>query len=216
MSERLTWVYRVSRFLFWAFMRVWNRYSGVGMEYVPREGGCILAGNHASFLDPPILGCLVPYRMIRYLGRDTLFKNKFADWWARNVGVVQLDRTRGDLGALKTAIKLLKDGGALCLFPEGTRTSDGQLQKPKGGVGFMIAKAGVPVVPAYVQGTFQAYPRGAKWIRPCKVTVYYGEPIMPAELAPYCTDRDGYDKVAELVMTRIAALKANAETGLSA
>ena len=93
------------------------------------------------------------------------------------------------------------------IFPEGTRSSDGELQQAKGGVGFLIAKAGVPVVPAYVQGTFNAYPRGAKWIRPSKISVTYGTPIPPSEISALGDGRGSYDAIAALVMARIAALR---------
>jgi len=180
---------------------------------MPAQGGVIIASNHASFFDPPIVGCGLKSRYVRFLARDSLFQNRVGAWWARNVGVVSIDRNRGDIAAFKAAFSVLKAGGALCLFPEGTRTLDGKLQLPKAGIGFLIMKAEVPVVPVYVKGSFAAFPKGAKWIRPSKITVHYGPPITPAEfrrLDSGAERKEIYNKAAELVMARIAELQPGA------
>jgi len=120
---------------------------------------------------------------------------------------VMLDRTKGDIGAMKAALAILKAEGALCLFPEGTRTRDGRLQAVKGGIGFLIAKAGVPVFPVYVNGSFKAFPWGARWIRPHKITVHYGTPLKPETWSELTGNKLGYERIADLVMERIAALE---------
>jgi len=205
--DKIPPVYSVSRFGLWLWLKIWNRFSSTGAENVPLQGGVIVASNHASYLDPPLVGCDLPKRYVRFLARNTLFKNRIGQWWARNVGVVFIDRNRGDIAAFKTALGVLKAGGLLCLFPEGTRTLTGGLQPPKGGVGFMIMKAGVPVVPAYIDGSFAAFPKGAKRVKPAKITVRYGRPIMPEEFRGLGTDKEAYNKAAELVMARISDLK---------
>ena len=88
-----------------------------------------------------------------------------------------IDRDRGDLGAMKTAIKRLKEGDVVGIFPEGTRSPDGTIQEAKGGIAFLLAKAAVPVVPMYIAGTFQAFPKGAKKFAPSRITVNVGKPI---------------------------------------
>ena len=185
----------------------WSRFTSRGSENVPATGGCVICANHASFLDPPVVGVGVGHRQVRFMARDTLFKGRFMSWLLPAIGVIPLDRTRGDISALRKAIQSLKSGAVIGLFPEGTRSPDGQLQEPKGGVAFLIAKAGVPVVPAYINGTFRAYPKGARFIRPCKVSITYGPPIAPAEVAALAEQDDGYTKIAQLVMARIAALQ---------
>lgn len=122
------------------------------------------------------------------------------------MGVVSIDRNRGDIAAFKAALAVLKAGGALCLFPEGTRTLDGNLQPPKDGIGFLIVKSAVPVVPAYIEGSFKAFPKEAGWIKPARITVRYGAPIMPGEFIQQDGGREIYHKAAELVMARIAEL----------
>jgi 1-acyl-sn-glycerol-3-phosphate acyltransferase len=186
---------------------LWNRFSSRGAEHVPAAGGCVICANHASFLDPPVVGVGVGHRQVRFMARDTLFKGRFMSWLLPAIGVIALDRTRGDISALRNAIQSLKSGAVIGLFPEGTRSPDGQLQEPKGGVGFLIAKAGVPVVPAYINGTFRAYPKGARFIRPSKVSITYGPPISPAEVAALAEQDEGYAQIARLVMARIAALR---------
>lgn len=200
-------LFRFCRCFFFLWLKAWLRYKAHGGDYVPVQGGCLIASNHASFLDPLAVCCGVLHRYVRFLARETLFRHGLTLWWANGIGVVKIDRTKGDIAALKTAIAIVKQGGVLGVFPEGTRTLDGRLQQPKGGIGFLMAKAGVPVVPAYVDGTFAAFPKGAKRVRPRKVSVFFGRPIMPSELAQFGKGKEEYKKMAELLMSRIAALK---------
>lgn len=125
--------------------------------------------------------------------------------------MIPIDRTKGDLAALRSALSGLKGGKVVALFPEGTRSLDGNLQEPKGGIGFLIAKARVPVVPVYVAGSYQALPKGRKWIKPKRVRVYFGEPIQPVEFVQGPGKPD-YEAIVALVMSRIAELKTQAET----
>ena len=178
-----------------------------GAENVPREGGLVVAANHCSYLDPPVLACTVP-RPVCFMARDTLFSNAVARWYFPRVGVIPLDRTRGDVGALRTAIALLKAGRAVALYPEGTRSEDGKLHEAKGGIGFLIAKGGVPVVPMHIAGTFEAFPKGAKKLAPSRIRVRIGAPIPPEELQGAMSARNDYDAVGRLVMARIAELAA--------
>lgn len=205
--DKIPLVYSISRFGLWLGLKIWHRYQAIAPENVPPVGGVIIAANHASFLDPPLAGCALPRRYVRFLARSTLFRNKIGQWWAEQVGVVFIDRNRGDLAAFKAALAVLKAGGLLCLFPEGTRSRDGNLQAAKGGIGFLIMKAEVPVVPVYIDGSFAAFPKGAKWPRPVKIRVRYGSPIQPAEFKRLGAGREIYAPAAELVMARIAALK---------
>ncbi|MFA7160671.1 MAG: lysophospholipid acyltransferase family protein [Kiritimatiellia bacterium] len=205
--EKKPLVFLVSRFLFRLGLKIWNRFRVIGSENMPAQGGVIIASNHASFMDPPIVGCGLMHRYVRFMARDTLFQNRIGQWWFENVGVVSLDRNRGDIAAFKAAIALLKAGGALCLFPEGTRTLDGKLQKPKSGIGFLIMKAEVPVLPVYIEGSFSAFPKGAKLIKPAKITVRYGPLITRDEFKKLGSGKDIYEKATDFVMAKIAELK---------
>ena len=199
-------MYTLSRWALKVGLLCVNRFATEGSENVPAAGGCIVAANHASYLDPPAMGAGVRHRMVQFMARDTLASSGFAHWLFTAVGCVLIDRQRGDVAALKRSLQVLKAGGVLGLFPEGTRSLDGELQQAKGGIGFLIAKAAVPVVPAYISGTNKAFPKHAKWIRPCKVGIRFGPPIQPAEFAAYGEKKE-YDLIGKLVMERIAALK---------
>ena len=189
------------------FLRIWDRFEIHNPENVPAVGACIIASNHVSYLDPPAVAVGIKHRVVHFMARDTLFSTPFSKWLLTGVQVMPMDRTRGDVGALRKGINLLKSGKVLGLFPEGTRSPSGEMQGAKGGIGFLISKASVPVVPAYVDGSFQAFPKGAKRIRRGRVRVFYGKPIEPSEFAALGTDRDSYERIGELVMSRIAALK---------
>ena len=106
--EKIPFVYAFSRFLFLTGLRIWNRYRAIGGDHVPSAGGLIVASNHASFMDPPIVGCGMMHRHVHFMARNSLFQNRFGSWWARNVGVVSVDRNRGDIAAFKVALAVLK------------------------------------------------------------------------------------------------------------
>lgn len=200
-------VYQFSTRLFKLFLLIWNRLGIRGVENVPATGGVLIASNHASFLDPPVVGVGYRVRPIHFMARDTLWNSKFGKWWMDRVGCIPVSRGTGDVRALKLTIKALKEGKAVSMFPEGTRTEDGELQEAKGGIGFIIEKSGCVVVPAYINGTYKAHPKGAKLIKPCKVTIVYGEPITQEDFQALGSGREAYEKHAALIMQRIAELK---------
>ena len=177
-----------------------------GREHVPARGGAVIAANHCSYLDPPVMAGCSNRRIVHFMARDTLFSNPVARWFFPRVGVIALDRTKGDLGALKKAIATLKEGRVIGLFPEGTRSPDGQMREAKGGIGFLIAKGDVPVVPLYISGTFAAFPKGADKLRPGRLVARFGPPISPDEIRAAMPAKNDYEAVGALVMSRIRAL----------
>ncbi|HPF99964.1 MAG TPA: lysophospholipid acyltransferase family protein [Kiritimatiellia bacterium] len=200
-------IYWIARFSVMVGLKVWNRYKSFGSENVPTHGGCMIAANHVSFLDPPAIVSGIRHRVVHFMARDTLFEGRVRGWFFRGVQCIPIDRTKGDVSALRRGISSLKDGHCLAFFPEGTRSVTGELQSAKGGLGFIVAKAGVAVVPTYVDGTFDAYPKGAKSIKRVPVRVFYGKPIEPSEIQQFGDGRDSYEKISQLVMSRIAALR---------
>ena len=201
-------VYQFSTFLFKVFLLFWHRMRVRGVEHIPNTGGALLASNHASYLDPPTVGASYRGRPIHFMARNTLWNSKFGTWWMTSVGCIPVSRGTGDIKALKMTIKALKEGKVVSMFPEGTRTETGELQEAKGGIGFIIEKSGCVVVPAYIDGSYKAHPKGTKFIKPCKVTITYGKPITPEDFQALGTGREAYDKHAALIMERIAELKA--------
>lgn len=202
-------LYRFFRDLGAFIIRLYGRIEVHGVENVPTEGSCILASNHASFIDPLLVsGCLRRInRGVRYLARDTLFKG-LTGWVLRNVDVIPMNREGGDVGALRRAIATIKGGGLVCLFPEGTRSPDGKLQKPKGGIGFLVIKSGVPVVPVYIDGAYEAMPSEARWIRRHHIRIYFGKPMPPEIFEQRDLPRETYMAAGEKIMAEIASLKA--------
>ena len=208
MAEKLfdRWLYWVSRRVVrWGFQLKYH-FHVEGEKNVPDEGGFILAANHCSYLDPPVVACAVSNRIIHFMGRDTLLSNPVARWYFPHIGLIPLDRTRGDLGALRTAVNLLKSGYGVCLFPEGTRSTDGKLHVAKGGIGFLMARGGAPVVPMHITGTFEAMPKGSSKLRPAHIVARIGPPIAAEELTASMTAKNDFDSVGRLVMARIADL----------
>jgi 1-acyl-sn-glycerol-3-phosphate acyltransferase len=168
----------------------------------------ILAANHVSFLDPPVLGvgCRRP---VIFLAREDLFVLPFWGWVIKYLGVLPLKRESADLRATKEALKKLKAGKVVAIFPEGTRSADGNLQAPQKGVGFLAAQSQAAVVCAYITGTEKALPRHAKSFKPAKIKIYYAPPIRfsPAQGQ---AKKESYEKISQQIMEGIKELKSQA------
>ena len=207
-------------FLGWCFFRtVFKLYFGwrvYNPERVPSEGPVILASNHASFLDPPLVGAGLK-RGINYLARENLFRFPVMGWVLRNWQVVPVDREGGGARGLKAILDRLLDGGAIILFPEGTRTRDGKLQPARSGIGLTVIKSDAPLVPVRVFGTFEAYGRQMRFPRPRRVAVKYGQPMRFEQLraeARVCAKprlKEIYQQVADEILGAIATLEAREE-----
>src|SRR5207245_4510583 len=137
----------------------------------------ILASNHASYLDPFLVGSSVR-REINYLARDDLFRFPVIGWALRQWQSVPVNREGGGAKGLKAILERLLAGGAIILFPEGTRARDGNLQPARSGIGLTVIKSTAPVVPVRVFGTFEAYSRYRRIPRPRRVEVKFGLPIL--------------------------------------
>jgi 1-acyl-sn-glycerol-3-phosphate acyltransferase len=208
----MNWCYRLAWVGFRALFRFYFRWRAFNPERVPLSGGAVLASNHASFLDPPLVGAGVK-RPIAYLARDTLFRFPPMAWVLRQWGVVPLDRDGGSATGLRVILDRLHEGNAIILFPEGTRTYDGQLQPAQSGIGLIVIKSDQPVVPVRVFGTYAAYGRHLLWPRPRRMAVKYGVPLdftaLRAE-AKTCSKarlREIYQQVANEIMAAIARLE---------
>lgn len=184
----------------------------VGAHHLPATGGFLLAANHASFIDPPLIGAQVP-RQIAYFARKTLWKPGIAAWWLTTVGTIPVDRDGGqDVNAIKRVLRALKEGKGLILFPEGTRTPDGNLQAPKAGVGLICCRTQVPVVPVRIFGSFEAFGKSGKLRLGTPVSIVFGCPISPAEYDDPSLGKDRYQHASEHIMKAIAALQRPVET----
>jgi len=182
--------------LFTLFFRI----RAWGVENVPSRGGVILAANHESYLDPPAVG-LALGRQVYFMARSSLFRGPLVSWWLRAQHSVPLERGEADLAAIRQAVRILREGHGLVLFPEGTRTPDGSLGIFRPGFAMVAARAGVPLVPVAVHGGFRAWPRSQKL--PCwgRIQVAYGEPLPPPQ-----GGRAACLATADEVRRRVAAL----------
>jgi len=181
------------------------RYRAVGVEHVPRQGGILIAANHASYLDIPILGCGLP-RRAAYLGRQDLFPVPGLRWLCGWLGWIPIRMGRLDREGFGRAIALIKQGKAVVIYPEGTRSLTGTLGAGRPGLGVIVAETGCPVVPVYLKGTHDVLPPGAKWVRLRPITVIFGKPIEFAVDAKQGNGKEFYKHVSRTVMGRIAEL----------
>ncbi|MCM8795169.1 MAG: 1-acyl-sn-glycerol-3-phosphate acyltransferase [Candidatus Omnitrophica bacterium] len=155
-----------------------------GKENIPKRGGFILASNHISYLDPVTLGVACP-RRLNFMAKEELFQNPWFSWFISRLGAFPVKRNSADLSALKEAIRRLRQSEVLTIFPEGSRRIDGTSTEPQAGIGFLVAKLALPVVPAFIKGTDIALPKGAKFIRFHQIYVYFGKQILFERGLPY-------------------------------
>jgi len=174
-------------------------------EYLPETGGALIVANHVSYLDPAVVGACFR-NPIHYLARKTLFKGLLG-WLLPRIQVFPVDLGKGDLASMKRILKLLKDGNRVLIFPEGTRSQDGSLQPAEAGVGFIIAKGEVPVVPLRIFGAHECWPRGTSWPSPGSITVVAGPAVDFSGLSEELTGRERYQACADLVMQALAAIR---------
>jgi 1-acyl-sn-glycerol-3-phosphate acyltransferase len=208
--------YRLGWFFFRAVFKIYFRWRVYNPERVPLNGGVILAANHASYIDPPLVGAGVR-RMINFLARETLFHVPGLAAILRSWQVVPVDRDAGTGRGLKTILKRLEQGGAIILFPEGTRTRDGNFQPARSGIGLTVIKSSAPVVPVRVFGTYEAYGRRRKFPRPMGLQVKYGKPLLFEQErveAKTCSKervKEIYQQIADRIMSEITKLEPRAE-----
>ena len=177
----------------------------VHRERIIESGGVILAMNHQSYLDPPLAG-IACRREIHYLARKTLLQWPILGPIFPRLRVIPVDQERADMSAIKTVIKLVRSGECTVVFPEGSRTLDGEIQPAQPGLGLIIAKTLAPVVPMRIFGAHAAFPRGGKPHPFCPITLVVGEPMFFTEADLAGEGRDLYQKLSERVLARIAAI----------
>lgn len=178
----------------------------VNPERMIEEGPLILAVNHASYFDPPLAG-ICSRRAVYYLARKNLMDWPFLGPLFPAMNVIPVERDGNDMSALRVVIRKIREGNGVVLFPEGTRSRDGSLGKPRSGVGFVIAKTGAPVLPMRIFGSFEAFPRDAWLPRLRPVTVVIGEPLYFSADELRNADRETYQRLSDRVMEAIAELE---------
>lgn len=201
---KLLW-YRLTQLVLGSVTRIYFRVRRRGVDNMPATGPVVLLATHHSYLDPLLIGCFMP-RPIGYLARDTLFTGLLGPL-IRSYDAIPIDREGGGLAGIRATLKRIKQGDAVLMFPEGTRSPDGKLQPLKPGFIALVRRGNASIVPLALAGTFESWPRGKKWPRPARVGIVCGTAIPPNEVA-------GLDDQAllALVADRLAACFAEART----
>jgi 1-acyl-sn-glycerol-3-phosphate acyltransferase len=186
--------------------RLFFRFRVVHRERMLQSGPVILAMNHQSYLDPPLAGTTCD-RAIYFLARRTLLDMPLLGWILPKLNVIPVNQEGVDRSAIKALIRILQGGNGVLVFPEGSRTLDGNLQPAEPGLGLVIAKTLAPVVPMRIFGARDALPRGGGRLRFVPITVVIGEPIFfsAADLEP--AGKNLYARLSDRVMKAIAALQ---------
>jgi 1-acyl-sn-glycerol-3-phosphate acyltransferase len=203
-------LYAILKPLVVAAMRLLFRLRIRGTEHIPAEGPVLFVANHASVLDPPLIGSASP-RPLGFLAKAELFRIPLFGGLLLRLGAHPLRREGADAGALRAGLRVLKTGGALLMFPEGTRGEEGALGPAKPGAGMLAVLGGAPVIPVYVSGSGRAWPRGRRFPRPANVTVTFGPPL-PVAAGGRASRKDDYEAVSRAMMAAIAGLRDSASS----
>ena len=191
--------------------RFFFSYQVLHRERLLESGPVILASNHQSYFDPPLVG-ICSRRDVYYLARKTLLNVPYLGPLLPHINVIPVDRDGNDMSALKKIIRLIRAGNGVVLFPEGTRSPDGTLQSGKSGIGLIIAKSRAPVQPMRIFGSFEAFPKGSEKIHFAPITVVVGKPIYFTDEELDARNYGGddrllYQSLSDRVMEAIAELQ---------
>lgn len=175
-ADRAPWLWKMAQALVRIFTTLAFDLKVYGVRNIPRQGGVLIVSNHQSLLDPMLLGARVP-RAMSYMAKSELFRNKFFGGLIRRLGAFPVRQGAGDVGAIKETVNRLQEGRMLNIFPEGSRSEDGEIAPMQPGVALVLRRAHVPIVPAAIVGSFEAWPRGKSLFRTHPVRVVYGPPM---------------------------------------
>jgi 1-acyl-sn-glycerol-3-phosphate acyltransferase len=202
----LAW-YRLVQALTATLTAVLLRWRATGRHHVPESGGVLLISNHLSYLDVFFLG--IPLRRpLNYVARSTLFIPVLATL-IRSVGGFPIQREGMGASGMKETLRRLRAGGIVTLFPEGTRSRDGELGPLKPGIAVLVQRAGVPVVPVGLAGTYEVWPRSRLLPAPHPIRIHYGPAIFPEELEGMETE-----VITSLIRDRLLECRREACCGL--
>jgi len=193
------------RLIYYTIFRTLLRIRIDGLEHLPDKGPFIICPNHQSFIDPVVLISGFPYSVFRrlfFVGYSVFFSKGFMKLAAKLTNIVPVDPDVHLLRAMKTGACGLREGRVLCIFPEGGRSYDGELQSFKKGAAILSRELSVPIIPAAISGAHKVWPRDSMRIRPHRVTVRFGEPILPSQAAA----SDPYQADTEILRNTVAAL----------
>ena len=189
--------YNVARSAVYVFFKVFFRVEVDGKENLPTDEAFIVCSNHTSNLDPPLLGACMPFQLA-FMAKEELFKNKIFGALIRALGAFPVRRGTGDIGALRSAVKLLKSGKRMVIFPEGGRSDGKHLRKGKRGAALIAVKAGVGIIPVGIEGRYKPFR---------KIKVHIGKMIRLDEYAERKIESEDLKSVTDkIIMPAISQL----------
>ncbi len=189
--------YRVARIILLVIFKLIFKIDVIGVENIPKKGRAILCSNHVSLLDPIVLGIAVP-RPISFMAKRELFEKPILGSIVRGLNSFPVDREGSDISAIRTSLKVLKEGKLLGIFPEGTRVKEMDLDNAKPGVALIGVKSKSPIIPAYIDSNYRLF---------SKVTIRIGEPIYLDEYFGNRLSTEDYKNISKNVMKSIYSLK---------
>ncbi len=210
-------LYKISQIIGHIFFWLAFRVQCDGVENIPQKGGCLLVANHASFLDPFVMGTYMP-RQVHFLMYARYFFSPLFHWYCKRTECIPLKKDGRDISALKQALRLLRSGEMIGIFPEGERSVTGKLGSGAPGVALIALKADVPILPVGIVGTYEAFPRGARFPRlRSPITVRYGKPFqindeVQRNQAADTADEDRQQQITMLIMQKITDVCAFADS----
>ena len=204
---RLIW-YRAVQAIVTVLLSAFYGLRATGRKNLPANGAALLVSNHLSHLDSFILGILLP-RPLNYVARSTLFVPGVGAF-IRSLGGFPIQREGLGASGMKETLRRLRAGGIVALFPEGTRSLDGELGEIKPGIALIAARAKVPIVPTAIAGTFEAWPRRRLLPTPHPIRIHFGTPISVEEIGSLSSEA-----VTELIRSRLIECQQAARTGLA-
>lgn len=200
-------LYRISQFIARCIFKLYFRLRIVGCENIPTEEPCIIVANHVSFLDPLLICAIVP-RVIHYITYASFYYNSLLHWYCKRVYCIPIKKKGNDISALKQALRLLKKGEIVGIFPEGQRSVTGKLKEGLPGTSLIALRANVPILPVGIHGAYEAFPKGSKFPKPKLITLIFGEPF---SLEDYLnvdekSTPELQEKATNLIMSKIAII----------
>jgi 1-acyl-sn-glycerol-3-phosphate acyltransferase len=198
--------YRMGRGFFWVIFHTLWPLRTEGSKNVPRKGAAVIVSNHLSLIDPFVVS-FGANRLINFMGKQELFEPPVLGDIFRKLGAFPVDRARRDPAAMRIALTVLKEGELLGMFPEGTRSTTGEMNEFRAGAARLASRTSAPIVPVAVFDTNRAMPPG-KLLRPARIGVRYGKPFMLTELNENPKDEAALERALDLIRDRIAELHA--------
>ena len=199
----MTLAYRFTTTLLFILFKIFFRFKIINIEKVPEKGGVIVVSNHVSHLDPLVIGAAIRHRQSTFMAKRGLFKIPLVGAFVKTFSF-PVDRDTPQPSTIKEAVRRLKNGELIVMFPEGGRSKDGSLLDAKRGTGLIAALSGAKVIPAYIDGTNTVLPAGAKFIRLSSIRIIFGDSI---ETKGKESGRDFQERIGNDIMEEIRNLK---------